>query len=76
MEDGLISKAVIIDKTFHGEFKTAQTIETPLGSPPVDRKRVLAGGVRLRSPSEKNPELKTLLSKNLCDEATSLTSPV
>ena len=25
LNDGLISKAVIIDKTFHGEFKSAQT---------------------------------------------------
>ncbi len=32
LDDGLISKAVIIDKTFHGEFKTAQTLDTPLGT--------------------------------------------
>ena len=31
LDDGLISKAVIVDKTFHGEFKTAQAIDTPLG---------------------------------------------
>ncbi len=31
LEDGLIAKAVIIDKIFHGEFKTVQTIDTPLG---------------------------------------------
>ena len=31
LDDGLISKAVIIDKTFHGEFKNVQTIDTPLG---------------------------------------------
>ncbi len=31
LDDGLISKAVIIDKKFHGEFKTAQTLDTPLG---------------------------------------------
>ena len=32
LEERLISKATIIDKTFYGEFKTAQTIETPLGT--------------------------------------------
>ncbi len=32
LDDGLISKAVIMDKVFHGEFKTAQTIDTPLGA--------------------------------------------
>ena len=32
LDDGLISKAVIIDKTFHGEFKTAQSLDTPLGT--------------------------------------------
>ena len=31
LDDGFISKAVIVDKTFHGEFKTAQAIDTPLG---------------------------------------------
>ena len=31
LDDGLISKAVIVDKTFHGEFKTVQAIDTPLG---------------------------------------------
>ena len=31
LDDGLISKAVIVEKTFHGEFKTAQAIDTPLG---------------------------------------------
>ena len=32
LDDGLIKKAVIIDKTFHGEFKDAQTLDTPLGT--------------------------------------------
>ena len=32
LDDGLISKAIIIDKTFHGEFKTVQTLDTPLGT--------------------------------------------
>jgi len=32
LDDGLISKAIIIDKTFHGEFKTFQTLDTPLGT--------------------------------------------
>ena len=31
LEEGLIEKAVIIDKTFHGEFKSPQVIDTPLG---------------------------------------------
>ena len=31
LNDGLIQKAVIINKTFHGEFKSPQTIDTPLG---------------------------------------------
>ena len=31
LNDGLINKAVIINKTFYGEFKSPQTIDTPLG---------------------------------------------
>ena len=31
LNDGLIQKAVIINKKFHGEFKSPQTIDTPLG---------------------------------------------
>jgi len=31
LEEGLIEKATIIDKIFHGEFKSPQTIDTPLG---------------------------------------------
>ena len=31
LNDGLIQKAVIINKTFYGEFKSPQTIDTPLG---------------------------------------------
>mgnify|MGYP001281960786 CR=1 FL=1 len=31
LNDGLIHKAVIINNTFHGEFKSPQTIDTPLG---------------------------------------------
>ncbi len=31
LDDGLIAKAIILEKTFHGEFKTPQNIDTPLG---------------------------------------------
>ena len=31
LNDGLINKAVIINKIFYGEFKSPQTIDTPLG---------------------------------------------
>ena len=31
LKDGLIESATIIDKIFHGQFKSAQSIDTPLG---------------------------------------------
>ena len=32
LDDGLISKAIIIDKVFYGTFKNPQTLDTPLGT--------------------------------------------